>query len=179
MKKIMFIAIIFSIILISGCISTNNYQRDYAGVELHFRGDLSKAQDIDVYPGEDALKNVLLNNDIEKIKIAFISNETENAYYLADTYELGYKLTIIYRYKFNETKKMESVSLNTTEEAYTLYNETEPVILLLGPSQANETSIRVNENLIILQGQSFDKTDRTYTDLDLSTDKLLLVLMGE
>jgi len=53
----------------------------------------------------------------------------------------------------------------------------EPVILLLGPSQANKTAVTIRDNLITLEGKDFSEVNRSYTDLDLVVDKMLLVLM--
>jgi hypothetical protein len=176
MKKI--IPIIFIILLVSGCIA-NNYKRTYAGQEFNFRADLREAEKIAVNPDEESLRKILLSPNINEIKLAYIPNDTENSFYLADIFEIAYKMSIIYRYKFGEQVPMNSFPINSTEDAKYLSNSASPVILFLGPSHANETSVTVDGNLIIIQGRSFDETNRKYTDLDLSTDKLILVLMGE
>lgn len=183
MRKIILIILLVSIVLISGCASSNNDQKNYANQTLIFRSDLLKADQVNVYPDEDAIKNVLFNESVKRVRIAYIPNDTENIYYLVDTFEIGNaakgKLTMIYDYKFNKTVEMQSFPVNTTDEAKAFSSPLGPIILLLGPSHANETSITVNESLIIIQGKSFDETNRKYTDLDLAVDKMLLVLMGE
>lgn len=119
---------------------------------------------------------------------------------MVSSYELTFKLVIIYKYYFqglgtinvtenqdsqetclyfSQTKRtvcIQSVSLNSTSEITS--NEFEHAILLLGPSQTNETSVRVEDNIIKVSGKSFEEDTRKYTDLDLAVDKILLVLMS-
>ncbi len=176
MKKM--IASLILIILVSLCISTNPFQREFAGVTLHFRANLNEAKNVPVYPNEESLKNTLLNPDVSRIKIAYIPNETENPYYLADAYELAYKLTIINEYYFQKVKPIITLPLNKTTQAFDFASYDEPVILLLGPSQTNLTAVTVRGYVIFVEGKSFLEINRTYTDLDLSVDKVLLVLMS-
>lgn len=177
MRKQIYIILILSIVLISGCV--DNYQKTYAGETFHFRADLSEAQKVNVIPDEQAIVDLLLRENIQKINIAFIPNETENAYYGAASFEIGFKLTVVYHNLFNKTIEMESLPLNTTDQAKLFSSPAEPVILLLGPSQTDQTLVTVSENLITLEGKSFDEEERTYNDLDLATDKMILVLMEE
>jgi hypothetical protein len=172
------------------------YSIYYDGVSRRFRGDLFEANKTPVFPSEDSVKNLLLNPEVYKIQISYIPNENENAYYLATTYEITSKLSLVYRHYFTgqvqtfkdednsscllfyddmQTRCFKSVALNFTQDL--VPTPVEPAILLLGPSQANDTSVRVENNVIVLSGKSFDETNRTYTDLDLSVDKMLLILM--
>jgi hypothetical protein len=149
-----------------------------------------------VYPDENAIKNVLLNPNVYKIDIAYIPNETENANYLASSFEITNKLALVYRSLFSEqpsvfkdednstcmlfyqekqTRCFKSLPINLTGE--TVSTDVEPVILLLGPSMANQTGITVKNSLIILEGKDFSQVNRNYNDLDLAVDKMLLVLM--
>ena len=147
---------------------------------------------------ESAIKAVLLNPEVYKIYIAYFPNETENSYYYASTFELTNKLTLIFLHKFQgdyklveeddgstclefypftQRKCFKSFPINSTDEL--LPTEVEPVILLLGPSHVNKTAVTVENNLIIAEGKDFSKVNRNYVDLDLSVDKILLVLMEE
>jgi hypothetical protein len=175
MKKTALILIF--IIAFSLCISTNPYEREFAGVTLHFRANLNEAKNIPVYPDEESLKKVLLNPDVLGIGIAFIPNETENPYYLADAYELAYKLTIINKYYFQRVKPIATIPLNDTTEVFDFASYERPVILLLGPSQTGVTAVTVRGFVIFAEGENFSEVERTYTDLDLAVDKILLVLM--
>lgn len=172
------------------------YSLYYAGDTRHFRANLFEANKTAVYPDEDAIKNVLLNPNIYKIDIAYIPNDTENANYLALSFEITNKLGLVYRSYFDEqpsvfkdedgsscmlffqekkTKCFKSLPINSTDEL--VPTDVEPVILLLGPSRTNQTGVTVKGNLIILEGKDFSQVNRNYNDLDLAVDKMLLVLM--
>ena len=202
MEKI-YVIIILAIIAIAFIFLLNNieilkdpYSLYYEGDVRHFRANLFEANKTPVYPNENAIKDVLLNPEVFKIYIAFIPNETENAFYLASSFEITNKLGIVYRHYFNgqagsfkdvdesscmlffedrQVRCFKSFPINSTDELSP--TPIEPVILLLGPSNTNQTSVVVNNNLIILQGKDFSEIDRKYTDLDLAVDKMLLVLM--
>lgn len=179
MKKI--ILLIILIIFIAGCVETpyNPYQREFAGVKLNFRANLDEAEKVPVYPDEKTLRSVLLNNAVEEIGIAYIPNESENSFYLAASFELAYKLTVINNYYFNKTKPIDSITVNSSLEALYLSSNQKPIIMLVGPTKTNSTIVNVAGFLITTQGKSFEETDKKYNDLDLSVDKLLLVLMKE
>jgi hypothetical protein len=172
------------------------YQKYYAGDVRNFRADLNEARKVPVYPSEDTVRNILFNPDVYKINIAFIPNESENSFYLATTFEITNKMTIVYRHYMGEevqtfedkdgssclifypnrqVRCFRSVPVNSTEELNSIPQE--PVILLLGPSHANQTAVSVYDFLITLEGESFEEVDRSYTDLDLAVDKMLLLLM--
>lgn len=182
MKKSILMVGLILIILIAGCIETQDpFQKTFGGVDLHFRANLVEAEKVPVYPNETVLRGILLNKNVEEIGIAYISNETENSYYLVASYELAYKLTIINKYYFNRTKSIDSIPVNSSLEALSMASFQKPIIMLVGPSETNQTLVNVVSYLITVQGKSFeeDKLNRTYNDLDLATDKLLLVLMKE
>jgi hypothetical protein len=172
------------------------YSLYYEGDARNFRANLFEANKTPVYPNENAIKNILLNPEVYKIYIAFFPNESENAFYAATSFEISNKLGLVYRhyYKgqtenfkdedesscmlFSEDEQIrcfKSLPINSTDEL--VPTTIEPVILLLGPSHANQTAVTVNNNLIILEGKNFSEIDRNYNDLDLATDKMLLVLM--
>ncbi|MFQ6020584.1 MAG: hypothetical protein ACE5J4_01010 [Candidatus Aenigmatarchaeota archaeon] len=181
MKKLLTMLLV---VVISGCIASttnyvmiNPYTVKFANVTLHFRSNLNEAKKIPVYPNEQALKDVLLDQYVRKIGIAYISNESENPFYYVTSYELAYKLTIINKYYFRKAKPVSSYSINNTEEPYNVSVRHIPIILLLGPSHANQTAITVKDYVITVEGLSFEEIDRKYTDLDLAADKLLLTLM--
>ncbi len=201
---IILVAVIFAIVfLISvNLIPINQgpfkdaYSLYYAGDTRHFRANLFEANKTVVYPYEDAIKNVLLNPNVYKIDIAYIPNETENANYLASSFEITNKLGLVYRNYFDEqpsvfkdddgsscmlffqekkTKCFKSLPINSTDEL--IPTDVEPAILLLGPSRTNQTGVTVKGNLITLEGKDFSQVNRNYNDLDLMVDKILLVLM--
>ena len=138
----------------------------------------------------------MLSPDVFRIHIAFFPNATENSYYYADSFEITNKLSIVFRnilgtnvstfrledntscilfHPNEQVRCFKSVPINSTDELAP--SSMEPVILLAGPSRANKTAVTVDGYLVTVEGESFLETNRTYTDLDLSTDKLILVLM--
>jgi hypothetical protein len=173
-----------------------SYQKYYAGGVRNFRGNLDEAAKVPVYPNQMSVIDVLLNPEVYRIQIAFFPNETENSYYFASSFEITNKLTIVFRnilgvdvttfntedgssclvfYPAKHIRCFKSVPINSTEELLPTFME--PVILLLGPSHANRTAVSVDNYLITAEGESFEEIDRKYTDLDLSVDKLILILM--
>lgn len=202
-NKIMYLAIALIVIIITVLLVLSNpnimlssYQKYYAGGVRNFRANLDIATDVPVLPNEKALLDVLLNPDVYQINIAFFPNETENSFYFATSFEISNKLTIIYSniigsqitpfetedgstcIMFQPSRAIKcfrSLPINSTDDL--LPTPIEPVILLLGPSQSNKTAVTVERSLITLEGESFEEIDRDYTDLDLATDKMLLVLM--
>ncbi len=202
MEKV-YVIIIIAIIFIAFIFLINNleflkdpYSLYYEGDERHFRANLFEANKTHVYPNENAIKNVLLNPEVFKIYIAYFPNETENANYLASSFEITIKLGIVYRHFYKgetgtfkdedgsscmlffedeQIRCFKSLPINSTHEL--VPTPIEPVILLLGPSHANQTAVTVNNNLIIIEGKDFSQIDRNYNDLDLAVDKMLLVLM--
>jgi hypothetical protein len=177
MKKIIFALALT--IMIAGCVQ-ETYDptvMDFAGMTIHFRANLDEARHVQVYPNETSLKYTLLNNEVEGIGIAYIPSATENSFFLAASVELAYKLTVVNKYYFNITKSIESIPVNSSLEALSMASSRRPVIMLMGPSQTNQTIVNAAGSFITVQGNSFDESNRTYNDLDLATDKLLLVLM--
>ena len=178
MKKI--VLVLALIIVLSGCIEEHNpFQKEFAGVTLNFRSNLDEAINVPVYPNNTALRGVLLSNDVQEIGIAYIPEDSKNSFYLADSFELAYKLTIINKYYFNVTKPIDSIPVNSSLEALSLASSQKPIIMLVGPPETSDTLVNVAGYFITVQGESLEEVNRTYTDLDLATDKLLLVLMSD
>jgi hypothetical protein len=179
MKKL--IIAIVAVVLVSGCIgeTLTPYQRNFAGVKLTFRGNLDEAVKVPVYPNRTFLKDTLVNNNVQGIGIAYIPKDGENGFYAVTSYELTYKLTIINKYYFNESKPIRSIPVNSSIEAFSMASPQMPIIMLIGPENTNETMVNVAGSFITVQAKSFEEVNVSYTDLDLAADKLLLVLMSE
>lgn len=177
--------------------TSSPFEKYYAGDVRHFRGNLEEAQSVPVFPSEDAIRSILLDPSVYKIYIAYFPNETENAYYAASSFEIGNKLGIIYKNFFQgnctvskeeendgstcllfcltEKKCFNSFPINSIDEL--VPTDAEPIILLLGSNYANKTAITIDNYLITVEGNTFSKTDKPYTDLDLAVAKLILTLM--
>jgi hypothetical protein len=156
------------------------FQKKFAGLTLNFRANLDEAEKVPVYPNETTLRDVILNNNVEEIGIAFIPNETENSYYLAASYDLAYKITVVNKYYFNTVKSIDSIPVNSSLEALFLATSKRPIIMLVGPSKTDSTIVNVAGYFITAQGKSFEEeSEKSYNDLDLAVGKILLVLMKE
>ena len=202
MKKAKFCFIWITIFLFfSGCIAQEQeiHSFIFKGVELHFRADLNKAAKVPVFPDESSIPEIIFNEEIEKITIA-IPDVTKAGYYAVAGYEIAYKLTFIYNSIYAPFS-----SPNVFEERnYTClyypdfekkicigkiifdnYEKLKPsskevIIVLLGEGFTNTTEIvaEKEKNIILVKGKSFSMENRSYTDLDLASAKLLLALFS-
>lgn len=174
--------LILLVVVVAACVGqqqppTNQLQ--FAGQTFNFRSNLTEATTVPVLPDETSLSDTLLQPDVHTVYMAFLPNDAENGYYAVTGYGLAYKLTIIYRHFFGSPPAIETLTLNSTDElnASTIPAST-PVIWLRGPAAgANTTAVTVNGNLVSVEGADLSEINRTYTDLDLAAEKLLLVLM--
>ena len=178
-RSIMLIAVVLTV-LSSGCITQNPYKASIGGKDLEFRANLEEAAKVPVYPSEFALKKLLLDNDIERYKLVFISDEKENQFYAVDGFEVSYKMSLIHIVALGRQVPLDSFNVSNVSQAFGNATSSEPVILMLGPAAgANRTAVTVINNTVVLEGPDLSEEDRDYTDLDLAVDKMLLVLMGE
>lgn len=199
MKKIILAITIMLIVFIAACLGKTSDENDNVYSE-----EYRVAKDLLVYPNEGTLRFLLLDQKVEKVYIAYIPNETENKHYFASIIELTLKLSLIYKdnfqgergvdtYKPDEDtsclvfysrkvpnvfveKCFSAIQINSTSEASEIATKETPVILLLGPSQSNETVIDIKEYVVMAKGADFSEVNRTYTDLDLSVAKIILTL---
>lgn len=164
------------ILMICGCISQYRpvHSIEYNGMITTFRADLNKASLVPVYPNEEALKNLIFSKHLEVINITFVPNSAENGFYAVGSFELSYKLGLI-RQARGLNYSVNATPVNNASELADL--DRTVYIFLAGPSQANETSVRVEGNTIYISGASIEQENRKYTDIDLAIDKMLLVLM--
>ena len=172
------LSLLILVIFVAACVA-NPYQRDYAGVTFNFRANLNEADKVPVYPDEQAVRDLLLSRFVRKIALAYVDNPAENGFYAVDGFEFSYKMTVINNVVFGTAKDIEIYNVTSIEEARRLADPIVPVVMLLGPSLANQTAVSVNGSIVFVEGKELYKDGRPYTDLDLATDKLILVLMGE
>ena len=202
MRKIFLLA---AIVLVAGCISGQAlYHIDFAGNQVNFRADLRQAEKVLLEPDSQAVREVMFENPVSLVRLAFVPDDANNGFYSVAGFELQYKTVLAYKqYIFTDkaisqtedgvpcvyfekqtgvvaTQRricLEIVFLNTTEEAVAMANETAPVVVM--EAGAPETKVSVDGSLIRIMGKDMSQTDRKYTDLDLAADKFLLVLLNE
>lgn len=139
---------------------------DFYGTKLGFRSDLKQASKIPLYPNDTVIHDILWNQELENLTIVFV-NSSENSLVLVEAFEITYKLSLAYnQFDF-------PVSINAKEvESYDSLNATDyPLIALIPPSLADETAVRLEDNIIYIKGM-------TKEDFDLATVKFLMIVLG-
>lgn len=188
------IAAFYYISLSSPQSQKNPYQMRFANETLNFRADLNKAALITA-PDDQDIRNAVLSGNVSRVKISYAPDERYNGFYAADSFEISYKLFIIFKYNFGingyvyagesgencmffeETgKRMCILSEPVPSEDDVKAGNAEAVIFL---SASNETSVSLNGNIIYVKGKPDYEQDGKYTGLDMATDRFLLALMKE
>jgi len=146
------------------------YSWNYHGNMIGFRADIREAEKVSVYPSETALFNEINSQLIQNMTILFKSaGEKENPYYILQEFEIIQKLTLL----FKRIQISPGFNANTTDSYENIFGKIQnPIIVLVHPKFANETSVTVTPNHVIyIKG----KTNR---DFDLATTKFLMVAMS-
>ena len=197
---------LMAVVLISACLGAPEvYKIKFAGLDVNFRADLNNAEKVSLEPGAEAVRQIMFENPVSIVRIAFAPNDDFNGFYRVAGFELATKTILAYK-QFIFTDKsfsqqegdvscvifeksfsggvaaqrkicFETVSLNSTEEAFAMANETAPILLM--EAGANETKVLVDRNVVRMTGKDMTESGRKYTDLDLAVDKFLLVLLNE
>lgn len=173
----------------------NPYQMKFANETLNFRADLNKAALVAATPDDQSIRNAVLSGNVSRVKISYAPDERYNGFYAADSFEITYKLFIIFKYRFGingyvyegesgencmffeETgKRMCILSEPVPSEDDVKAGNAEAIIFL---SAANETSVSLKDNVIYVRGKPDYEQGGKYTGLDLATDRFLLALMKE
>lgn len=179
MKK--YILLILLVAMVAGCVSQQPQfeQRQFAGQTFNFRSNLTAAAAVPVHPDETALSDALLMPDLDTVYIAFIPSKNETGIYGVVGYGLTFKLNIIYRAFFGMSPDITSKMYNSADEVNaSAVSPGTRVILLRGPAAgANSTGITVDGNMVIVDGADLSQVNRNFNDLDLATEKLIMVAM--
>lgn len=140
---------------------------NYHGHLLLFRSDLKKAKKIPVYPSSEAVKEVMMQPTIKKITIFFQDTE-DNSLTAVESYEITYILKTVYLVNgfsvdFSGELVDDFQNIKSSEE--------NPGIVLIPPSLANETFVRIEGYKVIISGKDAK-------EFDLATDKFLMDVIG-
>lgn len=153
---------------------------NYKGNMLTFRDDLREAQKINAYSDEPAISNVFASIAVRNITIVYAEGASDIGYVTVEAAELSYKLLIAYLeagyMRYNKT--MSFIPMGFIEisagpvKSYEGLSGTpaNPLIALVPPSMADETSVSVKDNVIYVKG-------KTLKDFDLATMKLLMIVL--
>jgi len=135
---------------------------------MEFREDLRLAKNIQVYPNESYLKQVFWRRDIERISLAILNSTNQTNLIGVEAYGITFKLTAFY----SLNKLSPEVKGKEVSSIYELKgNSTNPVIIIIPPSLANETLVRAENYTVYISGKSLK-------ELDLATVKFLMVILG-
>lgn len=178
MRKLVLIIPIILIMFIAGCVQQETSNRRYFGNQLlTFRADLDKAADVPIYPDKATLLQAMNDPGLKWLYIAYMPNSSENGFYAVSGYDLTYKSVLGYKDMFGITPSVRVLELNTTP------GQPEPnalIIWMRGPGAgANQTAVTVDGGLITVEGKDFSEVNRTYTDLDLAVERLLLAFLWQ
>jgi hypothetical protein len=146
------------------------YVVNYKGVNLGFRADLREAQKIPVYPDENILKRAIIHPLVQNVTIAFVPVEGENGIYVVESWEIVNKLHLAYQ-QINSKPGFNGMEIESYENIELKGKIQNPIIVLVHPRYANETSVRLKYHTVFISGKS------NY-ELDLATIKFLMVALG-
>ncbi len=177
MRKLILITSIILLMLVSGCTQLEPNKKYFGSTLFNFRADLNEAEKVPIYPDKATLLQTLNDPGLKILYIAYMPNDKENGFYTVAGYELTYKMVVGYRDMFGIKPTIRALELNTTP------GQPEPnaiIIWMRGPAAgANQTAVTVNGGLVTVEGLDMTEVNRTYTDLDLAADRLLLAFLWQ
>jgi len=141
---------------------------NYFGMPMKFREDIRLARDIAVYPNETYIKSIFRNKGIERVTIGILNYTNETNVIGVESVEITFKLSTFYSLVPMKVaiKGKEIGSLYEIEG-----NATNPLIIIIPPSIANETSVKAENYTVFISGKSLK-------ELDLATIKFITVVLG-
>ena len=140
----------------------------YGNYILNFRADLREASKVPVYPAEDALYREMMHGLVQNVTIAFKPTNGDDALYAVEAFEITYKLRLGYTVRdFNVG--FNSMAVNSYENLPGKIQN--PIIAIVHPVYANETSVRVDGHVVTIKG-------KTPGELDLAVSKFLMASLG-
>ncbi len=177
MKKIL----LMLVIMIAGCTTTPGQAPiteisipGHANQIYTFANDIRESLEVSTNDPE-GIKAI--GNNFTKMNIVFDgSNDVDNGYFRVTLVNFLAKIPIYYSYegrlvKFDSFYFIDDVWYNSSAEVINEPVFEDPVLWLVGPSNAEDTSVNLVDNTIYLSGTS-------YKNLTLAGDKLTLILFG-
>jgi hypothetical protein len=152
------------------------YSLNYHGMKISFRINLRDAKDVKVYPSENAVRDEIMNQFVDNITIVYKPNESINSHYAVEVFEIVNKLAVAYRLKFGYIPNFNVVNVTSYENL--TGSSSNPKIALVHPIYSNETSVRLDNHVIYIQGQNATSWQDQLKNFDLATVKFLMVALG-
>lgn len=143
-------------------------------IDLYFRADLNRANDVPVYPGEAQVYFDTMHQLVKNVTIAVKETE-DNSYYSVEAFEITNKMLLAYSKMFGSDiksgYKIPTFDVQFVDQyAYLPGKIQNPIIAIVHPDFANETSIRNEGHVTYISGQ-------TYEELDLAVVKFLMIAL--
>ena len=138
---------------------------NYHGQILTFRADLREAKNVQVYPDDTTIFEMVMNPNLKNVTIVFVPSK-DNGIVGVDGFEVSRKLAIAYNYSGYRIpikgEPVDSYELSGTNDSL--------IIALIPPVFSNDTSVRAKNNVILISG-------KTYKGFDLSTIRFLMIIL--
>ncbi|MEM5870240.1 MAG: hypothetical protein QXR09_03710 [Candidatus Aenigmatarchaeota archaeon] len=179
-KKILLLASILLLFLLALTlfqrIKLPVYSWNYYGKNLKFRINLRDAEKVPIYPSEIAVRKEILNSFVENITIVFKpGNETINAHYAVEVFEITYKLTLAYKLNFAYIPNFNVVNITSYENLKGTREN--PIIALVHPIYSNETSVKLENHVIYIKGENAKSSVEQLRNFDLAVTKFLMAAL--
>jgi hypothetical protein len=150
---------------------------DYNGIVIGFRQNIREAANVPLYPNnvsdpDQYLRIGLIKPMVTNVTIVFKNvNSTENAYYSVEGFEIVGKLKLAYE-ALNPPVEPNFKAIEVGSYDNLPGKLQNPIIALISPANANETSVRFDPvaHVVYIQGT-------TYKNLDLATIRFLLAAL--
>jgi hypothetical protein len=147
---------------------------EYYGVLVEFRADIVEAQEVPVYPKEDLMYRDVMHPLVKNVTIAFKDAGENNGIYIVEQFEIVNKMSMAYasafaRYEGKEVPTFDSIEVDKYDNLPGKIQN--PIIAIVHPKFANETSIRNEGHVTTISGTTLE-------ELDLAVVKFLTIVMG-
>ncbi|MEM5829331.1 MAG: hypothetical protein QW040_00175 [Candidatus Aenigmatarchaeota archaeon] len=152
------------------------YSVNYMGVKMRFRVNLRDVKDVVVYPSEETIRKEIMNQLVENITIVFKPGENQtNAHYAIEVFEIVNKLAIAYKLNFAYMPNFKVVNVTSYEN---LRGRREnPIIALVHPVFSNETSVKLEDHVVYIQGRNATSLREQLKNFDLAVVKFLMSIL--
>jgi hypothetical protein len=168
--------VIISIALLIQQIKLPIYSLNYYGTKISFRINLRDVKDVAVYPNEKAVRDEIMNQFVENITIVYKPNESINSHYAVEVFEIVNKLAVAYKLRFGYMPNFNVVNVTSYENLTATSNN--PKIALVHPIYSNETSVRLEGNVIYIKGKNATSWQDQLGNFDLAVVKFLIIALG-
>ncbi|MBI4010158.1 MAG: hypothetical protein HY361_03145 [Candidatus Aenigmarchaeota archaeon] len=150
------------------------YSYDYHGIPLNFRADLREAAKVPIYPNDVIPYYELRGGLAKNITIVFQPVDGDNGIYSANGFEVSYKLGLL----FNLLGRNVTIDAREIASYQHLPGKIQhPIIALVHPKFANETSVRLDGHVIFISGLPSNDVSNPYRNFDLATVRFLMDIL--